>query len=109
MTKEEILNPYVEKLFRHSEVVSKENALIAMEQYADKSIGVNLCDLSEEKLYKLLQHLKEVEVYQNSHSKVSTDLKYKVWEWNGDTLIVTNNRILLNSRVIFDIDCIIAP
>jgi hypothetical protein len=35
-TAEEILNPYVEKLFRHTQVVEKDNALLAMEEYANQ-------------------------------------------------------------------------
>ena len=37
---QEILHPYVEKVFRHTEVVEKENALLAMQQYADKCNGI---------------------------------------------------------------------
>lgn len=36
MTKEEILTPYIETILRHTKVVSKENALLAMQQYLEQ-------------------------------------------------------------------------
>jgi len=36
-TAEEILEKYVEKLFRHTEVISKENAIKAMEEYKNQT------------------------------------------------------------------------
>ncbi len=35
-TKEEILKPFIERPFRHTEVIEKDNALKAMEQYANE-------------------------------------------------------------------------
>jgi len=35
-TKEEILEPYIETPFRHTKVVEKDNALLAMAQFADQ-------------------------------------------------------------------------
>lgn len=35
-TAEEILKPYVEKIFSHTQVVEKDNALLAMERFADQ-------------------------------------------------------------------------
>lgn len=35
-TAEEILDKYVEKLFRHTEIIEKDNALLAMEEYASQ-------------------------------------------------------------------------
>lgn len=35
-TAEEILAPYVERVFRHTRIVEKDNALKAMEEYANQ-------------------------------------------------------------------------
>lgn len=40
-TAEEILSPYVESLFRHTRIVEKDNALLAMERFADQFKGMN--------------------------------------------------------------------
>lgn len=40
-TAEEVLQPYVETPFRHTKIVEKDNALLAMEKFADQFKGVD--------------------------------------------------------------------
>ena len=40
-TAEEILQPYVETPFRHTKVVEKDNALLAMAKFADQFKGIS--------------------------------------------------------------------
>jgi len=40
-TAEEILQPYIETPFRHTKVVEKDNALLAMAKFADQFKGIS--------------------------------------------------------------------
>jgi hypothetical protein len=40
-TKEDILKPYVETPFRHTKIVDKDNAIKAMEEYANEVMKTN--------------------------------------------------------------------
>jgi len=51
-SKEEILKPFIETPFRHCQVVEKDNALIAMEQYGNEiadSLGRGWISMNDEK------------------------------------------------------------
>jgi len=61
-TKEEILQPYVEIPFRHAQIVDKDNALLAMEEY------VKPFQLENKKLKKEVERLKDFEFRYNSIS-----------------------------------------
>lgn len=46
---EEILKPYVEKPFRHTQIVEKDNALIAMQKFADQFRGIEWIAIKDQK------------------------------------------------------------
>lgn len=45
---EEILAPFIERPFRHTEVVEKDNAITAMKQYADQFRGLTWISISDQ-------------------------------------------------------------
>lgn len=59
-TKEEILKRYIETPFRHTQIVDKDNALLAMEEY------VMPFKLENEELKKEVERLKDFEFRYNS-------------------------------------------
>lgn len=59
-TAEEILKPYVERLFRHTEVVEKENALLAMHKFANQPKSAQaMSDQDKKQLEYEIRHIFE--------------------------------------------------
>lgn len=54
-TAEEILGKYVESPFRHTRIVEKDNALLAMEEYANQFKTKSLGQLPEQLTQKISQ------------------------------------------------------
>jgi hypothetical protein len=49
-TADDILKPYIERPFRHTEIIEKENAILAMEQFADQfREGINWISIEDQK------------------------------------------------------------
>ena len=76
-TKEEVLKPYVERILRHTEIVDKDNALLAMEKYANEVM------LSREKGWipikeEIPEDYKRV-IYFDSRERGSIEIGYFVW------------------------------
>lgn len=87
---EEILKPYVETPFRHTQVVEKDNALLAMQKYADQfrvtSDAGNSAPLTEEFVeqlgFRFIERVDEPErgfywiKYENNHMSIFFNYQY---------------------------------
>jgi hypothetical protein len=59
-TAEEILKPYVERPFRHAEIVEKENALLAMHKFANQPKSAQaMSDQDKKQLEYEIRHIFE--------------------------------------------------
>jgi hypothetical protein len=48
-TADEVLKPYIERPFRHTEIIEKDNALLAMKVFADQFRGIQWIAMSDQK------------------------------------------------------------
>ena len=55
-TKEEILSPFIERPFRHTEVIEKDNALIDMQMYLDQYKGMTWFKVSDKTPVDYVSH-----------------------------------------------------
>lgn len=74
-TAKQILKPFIEVPFSHTRIVSDENALKAMEQYADQFRGVNPWIPTSEKVPPDYERV----FYYDSREKGEICIGYFVW------------------------------
>lgn len=73
-TAEEILQPYVETPFRHTKVVEKDNALLAMAKFADQFKGVSWIAVKDQTPPEY-----ERVIYWDSRENGNVEVGYFVW------------------------------